>query len=237
VGTDNKFKKDRAGRKTREEKARDLRSTQWLIVGEGEKTGVNYFKKLIEYLNQGKAKNIDANICGEGRNTKDLVENIEKYFDYCDKQYRNARVPYANEKIILVFDKDSFGANSFNTAIQMAEMRYPGCIVAWSNESFELWLCLHFQFIDSALGREDYNKILTEIFRKQGIFTNKQNYDNDGKANLELFKKIIDCGGDMNLAMRHAKKLVEDSDLSSPAKANPVTMVYKAIEALQKEVE
>jgi len=236
VGTDDKFKKDRARRKAREEKARDLRSSQWLIIGEGEKTEVNYFKGLIEYLNQGKSKQIDANVCGEGRNTKSLVKSVEKYFEYCDKQYRNARIPYANEQIILVFDKDSFSDCDFNSAIDKAEKRYPGCIVAWSNESFELWLCLHFQLIDTALLREQYNDTLTNILRKKGIFNNKQNYEKDGKNDPELFRKIIDCGGDMNLAMRRAEKLAE-TDLSSPAKANPVTMIYKAIEALQKEVE
>ena len=183
--------------------------------------------------------NMDKNsirTVGEGRNTTGLIDKVDNYFDSVDKICGKQRIPYSNERIVFVFDKDDFSANNFNAAIIKAEERYPGCTVAWSNESFELWLCLHFEYVQSPLHRDAYNDKLTEIFRKNGIFTKRQNFDSNGKNDLQLYEKINQCGGSLDNAINWSKRLADAQDLNNPTKANPVTMVYKAVQVLREEL-
>ena len=233
MGTDNLFAKKKAKRKKRIEDVRSLRETQWLIVCEGEKTEPNYFKSLVADINCSSTNEIDIKPCGEGANTKSLVKRVERYFEHCDKVSGATNIPYA--KIILAFDQDSFGKEQFNTAIQMAKQRYPDSIVAWSNESFELWLCLHFEYQQSPLHRDSYNDKLTAIFRKNGVFTNKQNYEEHGKNIDNLYEAIVRCNGSYKAAIRNARTLAADKDLHNPALCNPTTMVFEVVEALVAE--
>ena len=238
MGKDNFFREKKEGRKKRIEDTRNSRAGQWLILTEGEKTEANYFKGLIDHLNEINGSSIKAKLEGLGKNTKSLVNSVEDYFLFSDSLYSKTRIPYY--KTIFVFDKDGFGANSFNGAISRAE-KYEDSIVAWSNESFELWLCLHFENLDMQHDRHWYNDKLTEILRKNGIFTNKQKWDPDGKSDPEIFQKILQIGGCFKNAINFAKKRIEEhtknGNIYSPAKANPATMVYKAVEALIQESE
>jgi len=225
------FHKRKAVRKKRDEEIREQRTIQWLIVCEGF-TEQHYFRAFMESLNMDKNS---IRTVGEGRNTTGLIDKVDEYFDSVDKICGKQRIPYSNERIVFVFDKDDFSANNFNTAIKMAEARYPGCKVAWSNESFELWLCLHFEYVQSSLHRDAYNEKLTVIFRKNDIFTKRQNFDSNGKNDPHLYEKIKHCGGNLTNAINWARKLADAYDLNNPAKANPVTIVYEAVEALIAE--
>jgi len=168
-------------------------------------------------------------------NTKALVKDAETYFEARSKELRGEYIPYDSSKIIFAFDRDSFPEEHFNTAINMAQSRYPGCHVAWSNESFELWLRLHFEYVSAALPRHQHNDRLTEIFRKHGVLTSRQNYAKHGKNIDNIFGEIKACGGSLEAAMNYAKKLLKSQDISSPAVANPMTMVFKAVEALKAD--
>ena len=238
MGTDNLHHKRRQGRQTRKENEKALRQQTWLIVTEGAKTEPNYFDGLIKSLNASGKELIKHRICGLGKSTKSLVESIGIHglFDHYDKHDKLSIIPYS--KIIFVFDKDSFPSESFNTAIKMAKERYPTCIVAWSNESFELWLNLHFNYINSGPPRQQYNKKLTDIFRDKSIFTPKQSYDKHGKNMDNLFEAVHKAGGSLSQGMKHAEMLEKDFlHKNNPAKSNPVTMVHKAVQALIKESE
>ena len=162
------------------------------------------------------------------------MDSVDKYFDHLDKEYGLTRIKY--QKIIFAFDKDSFSDNHFNTAIQQAKARYPDCIVAWSNESFELWLLLHFNLVQSALPRQQYNSQLTKIFREAGILNGQQNYDRVGKTLDNIFDAITQAGGSLGVALKNAETLAKGNPYkANPAKSNPVTMVHKAVNALIKE--
>ncbi|MCL1882482.1 MAG: RloB family protein [Defluviitaleaceae bacterium] len=230
-GRESLFHKRKAPRKNRDEEIRELRAVQWLIVCEGF-TEQHYFKALIKSLNMDKDS---IRTVGEGHNTTRLVDKVDNYFDSVDKICGKQHIPYNNERIVFVFDKDDFSANNFNNAIKMAEDRYPGCTVAWSNESFELWLCLHFDYVQSPLHRGAYNDKLTEIFRKNGIFNKRQSFDYNGKNDAQLYEKINQCGGSLDNAIKWSKRLADSQNLNNPAKANPVTMVYKAVQVLREE--
>ena len=233
MGRDDIFKREHEGRKQRMEAIRYERETEWLIVCEGEKTEPNYFNGLVEYFNQNSSSQVAIRAVGQGRNTTDLVEHLEDYFAFMDRLLGRSLIPY--EKVILVFDKDSFSSEQFNSAVYRAKKENPGCIVAWSNESFELWLLLHYDYIDSALSRYDYNQKLTKLFREKGICDKTQSYEKNWKSNIKLFDAIIKSGGSVERAVANAEKLIKDKDLSNPAKINPATMVCEAVKALADE--
>ena len=219
------------GRENRKDNTRKLLEPRWLIVCEGEKTEPNYFNGLSDFLNQNGSNKIKIHAEGIGKNTSSLVDHAEEYFTFYDKLRGKSLIP-PYKRVIFAFDKDSFGDDQFNSAIKKAQSLCPSSIVAWSNESFELWLCLHYDLVNAARGRHDYNNKITEIFRKQGICNNKQRYE---KGDVNLFDKILKSGGNIENAITNAEKLVSDKDLSSPAKINPATMMHKAVKALATE--
>ena len=239
MGTDNLFHKKRAARKRALTGAVEYRQTQWLILCEGSETEPNYFDGLIKHLFKIDDSSNIADIHGKGQNTKRLVKSATDYFQFRSKELRGVHIPFDSKKIIFAFDKDSFPKEHFNTAIQMASDKYAGCHVAWSNESFELWLYLHFEYVQSPMTRYQLNDKLTDIFCENGILQasghTKQNYAKHGKSIPNIFEAINTCGGSYTTAIRNAENLVRGRDLSSPANANPATMVHKAVQALIAE--
>lgn len=63
---------------------------------------------------------------------------------------KDSKVFYQN--IWVVFDKDDF--KDFDEAIRLGKEK--GYKIAWSNQSFEYWLYLHFNYADTALHRDDW---------------------------------------------------------------------------------
>lgn len=225
--------------RTRPRKNIPVKKTKWLIISEGEKTEPNYFKGLVNFLNENGKNNISVECVGVGKNATAVVNKFENYFeDIYNFTHKNIY-----ENIVIVFDKDDLDTESFNKLVKRAKVLKKGNVinkvfVAWSNESFELWLCLHYISIESALSRNIYNDILTRIFKEKGIFSDGENYEKNGKNRDSLFDDIIDAGGDIKKAVNNAKKLVSNinkNQKDSPGKCNPVTMVYEAVEALAGE--
>jgi len=232
MGSDrqNLFKKDRARRKKREEEIRSHREVTWLLLSEGG-TEVNYFNELVNYLNSVGTQKIKLDAHGLGHSPKGVVDKTEHFFGVFDKLCKKKRIPYA--KIIFAFDKDSF--DDFNDAIFSANKRYPDCIVAWSNECFELWLRLHFEDANTGQNRWQHYDKMTKIFRSKGIFSKDQNYKDHGKSLPNILETINKCGGSYEKAIHRAKNLLNEVDLKNPANANPATMVFEAVEAIIAE--
>src|SRR5271157_2835211 len=67
---------------------------------------------------------------GTGRNTDSLVQNA------IDRKVEATRCGEPFNEIWCVFDRDSFSAQNFNRAFQLA--RSHGIFVAWANEAFEI---------------------------------------------------------------------------------------------------
>ena len=127
---DKVFKRRREQRKRREIETRPPRCETFLIVTEGAQTEPNYFKGLVKSLTGCDADKVrEVDIQGKGRSTGSLVDEAERIVNRSTKNYDN---------VWVVFDKDSF--DDFDEAINLAERK--GYHVAWSNESFEYWLCL-----------------------------------------------------------------------------------------------
>lgn len=184
----------------------------FLIVTEGEKTEPNYFKSLVNELPDHL---VAIEIVGEGANTISVVKAAIKIRTKRNEQ--NLLPPF--DEVWVVFDKDDFPARNFNRAIELATKEK--IKVAYSNEAFELWYILHFQYLDAAVNRDRYIEILKEILGKY-------------KKNDNEMYHLMNDKGDEKKAISRAKRLYRELNIGNPAAEKPTTLVYKLVERLNK---
>lgn len=190
-----------------------------LIVSEGVKTEPLYLNGLADKINEQYkdiAKEKHILVYGTGRNTKGLLK-------YVDKRVANGEWE-KYENIWLVYDKDDFPEDNFDNTQFSAENRKDSKIrVAWSNESFELWLLFHFQDYNADNGREAYIKKLNE-------------YMDYSKTRKDLYQAVTELGS-LQEAKRRAKNQYRhfvEQNITTPSKMIPSTRVYELIEELEK---
>jgi hypothetical protein len=188
----------------------------FLIICEGEKTEPNYFKGLKNDLPVGTLVIADMTIKGTGRNTESLVDFTLKYRERSTQKF---------DRTWAVFDRDSFTEEQFNNAIIKAEANQISC--AWSNEAFELWFLLHFQFVDNGMSRRDYQAYLEREIKK--VSGKEYTY----RKNDILIYSILKGHGNQAQAISRAKRLEDSYDNDTRhADHNPCTHVHKLIEEL-----
>lgn len=213
-----KVKQKRGRGKSPQRRKKNVRERQvrFLIVCEGTKTEPNYFRALIR---DNTSTVIDVEIWGEGQGASDLVDKAVKIKESLEK--RNAM---SFDRVWVVFDKDD--RTDFNKAIDKANKL--GFKSAWSNESFELWFCLHFEYLNTPIGRSDYIKKLEGFFSK-GKGDNNFKYKKGSSDIYELLKAY----GNEDSAKAHAKNLRALYDDDNYAEHNPCTMVDILVEELE----
>ncbi|MDO4772250.1 MAG: RloB family protein [Bacillota bacterium] len=227
MGSDDLFKKKRAARKARKAGFLTPKANSYLIVTEGTKTEPSYFEGLREAIIRKNGGQIGVrkisdfiDIRGEGCSTERLIEITEQIV-------KKANIIYQN--VWVVFDKDDF--DDFDQAIKMGEAK--GYKVAWSNQSFEYWLYLHFRYSDSALHRDEWTKKLDEIFKEYGL--------GDGKyrKNYENIYELVDAYNGVNTAIRNAKRRMKDYEKKNrkPSGFDPGTTVHELVEELKNYIE
>lgn len=213
-----KVKQKRGRGKSPQKRKKNVRERQvrFLIVCEGTKTEPNYFSALIR---DNTSTVIDVEIWGEGQGASDLVDKAVKIKESLEK--RNAM---SFDRVWVVFDKDD--RTDFNKAID--KVNKLGFKSAWSNESFELWFCLHFEYLNTPIGRSDYIKKLEGFFSK-GKGDNNFKYKKGSSDIYELLKAY----GNEDSAKAHAKNLRALYDDDNYAEHNPCTMVDILVEELE----
>lgn len=219
MGTDDIFKKKREKLQKRRKEERTPKPNSFLIVSEGEKTEPYYFSGLAEYINNKYGDGIKNKPIieprGEGRCTVSLVQKAAEIVS-------RSKIKY--EHVWVVFDKDDF--NDFDDAIELAE-EY-GFNVAWSNQSFEYWIFLHFNYSDSALHRDDWVDKLSDVFRELQIDSNGYK-----KSNPNIFK-IVTTYGSLKSAIGNAKRINKNySKTDKPSACDPCTTVHNLLLALE----
>lgn len=213
-----RLKRDRKAAKAakkRQESNKD-RHVRFLIVCEGKKTEPHYFESLVRNYTSA-VREVTVN--GEGKATVALVNETVKIKD--ELEYRNAM---RFDRVWVVFDKDDF--TDFNEAIHLAHKLGFHC--AWSNESFELWYLLHFEYVDTAISREDYIVKLRDAIRKEkGDDTYW--YEKGDPNNYYIIREY----GREDLAKKSAIKLRKQFSGTDYASHNPCTLVDKLVEELE----
>lgn len=178
---------------------------RFLIVCEGEKTEPNYFNKFPI------PKSVVV-VLGTGANTDSLIMEAIKLREQAEQEY---------DQVWCVFDKDSFPARNFNRAFELANNNQ--IKTAYSNEAFELWYVLHFCYLDNAISRHQYSKILSRELKHKYIKKSETIYS-------ELLSKQV-------TAIRNAKSLYSQYKTKNPAKDKPSTTVHLLVEELNKLIK
>jgi len=209
MGTDNLHHKRKVKRDyERKSKALDTRP-RILIVCEGQKTEPNYFASFPV-----KGKLVDVQIEGEGRNTVSLVKKAKSL------ALSSKRNNEQYDQVWCVFDKDSFA--DFNSAIQMCEDLGDLYRVAYSNEAFEIWYLLHFEYHTAGYSRTEYARMLSERLGHK--------YEKNSKT---MYAELLDK---QPQAIKNAKKLESGYIAGGAYLSNPSTSVYKLVEELNNYI-
>lgn len=187
-----------------------------LIVGEGQ-TEKLYFESFPVLSLTVEA--IDL----QGQSKQKLIESTEEIVKSADIEY---------DAIWCVFDMDIKQGekefSDFDNAITSGQAK--GYKIAYSNDCFELWFYLHYQFTDQKHQRTFYYKELGKVF---GC-----NYEKDGKG-YDFCKQIYsllksDDNSSQKDAIERAKTLHEKNKDQIYHLQNPTTLVYELVESLNE---
>lgn len=205
--------------KKRKERIKEVR-VYFLIVCEGEKTEPNYFKSFKTNV---KSFVFTIDTLGEGSNTKDLVKRTIKARGTSSQEY---------DSVWAVFDRDSFSSNNFNGAIELAENN--SIKVGWSNEAFELWYLLHFQYRNTYMSREDYKSAIEKEVNDKIVAQSKSKKPKKFvyKKNSKEMYSILDKYGNQKQAIKYAEKLIANHNCVNFAIHNPCTRIHLLVEEL-----
>lgn len=185
-----------------------------LIVCEGQ-TEKLYFESFpvltltveaIDLKGESKLKLIES--------THDIVKNSTTKYD----------------EIWCVFDMDFKRGEKefadFDNAIEKGKKF--GYNVAYSNDAFELWFYLHYQYTDQKNHRQFYYSFLS---KQWGL-----NYEKDGKKYnfcLSIYNLIDnDKSASQEKAIERAEKLYINQSAHIYHKQNPITLVYELVQFL-----
>lgn len=141
------------------------------------------------------------------------------------------------EKVWCVFDKDDFSAQDFNNAITVAEGLNFG--VAYSNQSFEYWLILHFDdHQGGGMHRRDYHG-------KMNAFLKPYDMEYEGEDSKKVTEDMFDLMLEndertgkrrLDLAILRAERNYNLFDHQSPASEESSTTVFRLATELLKYV-
>ncbi|RAM51363.1 MAG: RloB domain-containing protein [Hapalosiphonaceae cyanobacterium JJU2] len=180
---------------------RELRK-RFLIVCEGEETEPNYFRSF-------RTPGLVIAVHGIGANPSRLVEKAKEL--HSQDEY---------DQIWCVFDRDSWSKQDFNNAIQNAKVQ--GFDVAYSNEAFELWYILHFEYLNTGLPREEYKKKLSKLLG--------QEYKKNSETIYDQIKNR------QSKAIKNAERLLNEYESPKPSDDNPSTTVHKLVQQLNQAI-
>lgn len=202
--------RDERMRKEKRDKKRKIATRKvhlnYLIVCEGERTEPNYFNALVGGRN---SKVLDADVLGKGQGTCRLVRTAIEERDKSLIEY---------DRVWAVFDKDDF--TDFNEAVQLAAAN--DINAAWSNEAFELWYYLHFQYLDTPITRAQYIDALNREIRK---FDPKYSYKKNDVGTYAILNKY----GNQDLAIRYSEYLEKIYTGTNYATHKPCTKVHHLV--------
>ncbi|KAA2239721.1 RloB domain-containing protein [Chitinophaga agrisoli] len=137
------------------------------------------------------------------------------------------------DEVWCVFDMDYDGdkdgeIEEFNTAIRRCADLSFKC--AYSNDAFELWFVLHYQYLEQQHRRKKFYELLSKYW--------DMNYERHGK--VKAFSKSIynrlqeDKQSNQEKAIAHAEKLFNQHRSKPYHHQNPVTLVYQLVTELNK---
>ena len=190
-------------------------NTFFLIVCEGEKTEPLYFNSFPRKNTKKEIIEIECKDSGGKTSAMQVVNKAIELKNKSNNKY---------DSIWAVFDKDQNAPETFHKAIEKAENE--NIKIAWSNEAFEIWYILHFQYLESSISRSQYKNIIEKVITEKS--NTKFRYTKSTKNMYELITSL----GDQSKAILYAKKMEKKHENTPYALCNPRTTVYKLVEEL-----
>ena len=189
----------------------------FLIATEGTQTEPNYFNALKKELEKSNRFNIEVSVQGKGKSTTALVGKVYRQMEYNNQEY---------DRVWVVFDKDDFP--DFDEAIQQAEKNKINC--AWSNESFELWLLLHFNDVSTSTNRKDLCDLLETAIRNKLHKTDQAALYDYSKDDSKIYEHVTTLGSEADAFARaeYLKNKFMGSKVT-PSAQNPCTHVDELV--------
>ncbi len=139
---------------------------------------------------------------------------------------RNAEIKKLKEydHYWVVFDKDDTPNDTFNAAISLAEKE--GFQVAYSNQAFELWFLLYFEYLSGPLHRNRYANRLSDFLPFA--------YNKEKGTARKLFEVLLSR---QPQAIENARKIWEqhaDGKTRNPAAEESSTTAHALVESLRR---
>jgi len=144
--------------------------------------------------------------------------SLVKYAIELKKDYLTDGMKF--EQVWCVFDKDDFPLGEFNNAVKLAQEKK--LKVAYSNQAFELWYLMHFDYMHSAIGRNVY---IEKLKRKPGMEGTYRKNDNS------MYRKLLDRQPN---AIQNAERLISQYSPVNPGRDNPSTTVHCLVQELNR---
>ena len=126
----------------------------------------------------------------------------------------------------VIFDKDDHPLAEVKEAISIVEKaNLPDVKVSAlnSNECFEVWLCLHFDYLEAALGRESLFRRLRDKLHLQNSYT---------KHKAVTLKEMEQADGNLDRAIKFAERLDRLHGVE-----NPSSGMYKLAKMMRQYFE
>lgn len=189
-----------------------------LIVCEGAKTEVNYFKDF-------KLPQLDIQNAS-GHNNDTLL-------DLAIKRKKEKPSRYYDE-VWAVFDRDSSPEDKINSAITKADEN--SIRLAVSNECFELWYLLHFDYVNDGRTRIQYTDALKKKinpikYKKQSLY---ETLNPKIEISIKNAKKLVSDEHNIQMKTKETSFLKRYPGIDF-ANTKPFTSVHDLVEVLQKE--
>ncbi len=211
-------------KKRRRKEYLEQKQYRYYIFCEGQQTEPRYFNGFKKYIEKNPIYKdmvlIEIEPCGA--ETMRVIEQAEEYV---------RKNGITRGQIWCVYDKDSFPVGDFNGVLEKAkslnsengEVKYHA---AWSNECIEYWFLLHFTYYISNNHRTEYIKFLNEKFSDQKLGKYEKNMEN-------IFNILLERG-DPKLAIKYAKRILNENRGKTPSMIAPGTKVHELVEELAK---
>lgn len=235
-GGDKIFQRDKEQKKEALKRIKESRKKvpDIIMACEDSDSAPVYFKMIVQKLLDDKLITPDSFVIATPKHTNPsgVLEDLKKHKTPNGKTYKDFTHKW------IVIDRDIQRVNggghskeNFNLALQQAKKEKVE--VAYSNDAFELWYLLHFDYIETALLRDEINKRLIKKLKEKNSHKFAQ-LDKDGIKQANFTKHIYEeLKSFQETAIRNAQKLLESygSDYN-PENNNPSTTVHKLVEIL-----
>ena len=210
-----------------------------IIACEDSVSSPEYFRQIINFLLKERKITPDSIVIVShdgSTHPTGVLGNLKKFKNRYGKTYKDFEHKW------IVIDRDSERTNGgghtaedFNNAISNAQNKRSdlNIEVAYTNDAFELWYLLHFEYRNTAILRDEIIEAVIDKLKELDSYKfsklNKENIKLSNYTKL-IYESLLPL---QKTAISNAKKLLLSYGVEhNPEKDNPSTTIHKLVELL-----